>query len=412
MSKNEIFGPMKSQRCKNSLGARELGVLSWLAPILAITVLVALDPERRTVTPLYHAAAAAWWVGKDLYQGPSGMNYLPQFAVLFSPFHWLPVPLGDILWRWCETASLAAGVWTFSKDLAENEKGVPEMEEESGPPLLASRCFFFASLLAMPLCLAALRNGQANAMLAGLALCGSACLARRRWWAAAALLVLATGTKPLGIVILLLAAPVYAPLRLRLPAALAALALFPFVFAPPGYVIAQFHAFFANIGQCAAVHEDRFADIGGIVRTVGFEIPRRVSTGVRFAAGPGFLALWLASARRLREPFRAMWLLALGASYLMLFNPMNEANSYVILAPALGLWAIAALSFPAMRWFGWMSAAICLSMSLLPNLLHPVFGNYFALFWHPVMTILFIATLAGLVLGKNAAWGGREADVS
>ena len=55
------------------------------------------------------------------------------------------------------------------------------------------------------------------------------------------------------------------------------------------------------------------------------------------------LGLWLMEARRLGEPFRAMFLLALSTSYLMLFNPMNESNSYVILAPALGLWAVAAI---------------------------------------------------------------------
>jgi hypothetical protein len=36
-----------------------LGVLTWLAPMIVISILVALHPGQRTVTPLYHAAAAA-----------------------------------------------------------------------------------------------------------------------------------------------------------------------------------------------------------------------------------------------------------------------------------------------------------------------------------------------------------------
>ncbi|MDR3568573.1 MAG: glycosyltransferase family 87 protein [Syntrophobacteraceae bacterium] len=387
----------------------KLGVLSWLAPMVVISLLVAHDPQRRTVTPLYHAAAAAWGAGKDLYQGPGGMNYLPQFAVIFYPFHWLPAPLGDILWRWLEAALLASGVWSLCQDLSGNPMGGAGMDK-SLSIFPASRSFFYASLLVMPLCLAALRNGQANAMLAGLALCAAASIARRRWWAAAVLIAFLVGVKPLGIVMLLLAATAYGPLRFRLAATLAALFLLPFVFAPSGYVAGQFHGFFENIGKCALVHEDRFADIGGIVRTFGLELPRRLSVIARFAAGPLFLVLWLTGARRLREPLRAMWLLALAASYLMLFNPMNEANGYAILAPALGLWAVAALKNPATRRFGWMSVSICLSMSILPNLLHPVFGNYFALFWHPVMTILFIASLAGLVLRKEKAWSGGKTD--
>lgn len=221
MSETVVDAQTGCGRRKVSGVEAKLGVLSWLAPMLVISLLVALAPERRTVTPLYHGAAAAWWAGKDLYHGPSGMNYLPQFAVLFSPFHWLPVPVGDILWRWCEAALLAAGVWSLCKDGAGSGEQGAGLKE-------ATRSFLYASLLTMPLCLAAFRNGQANGMLAGLGLYGAACLARRRWWAAAVLLALSIGMKPLGVVMLLLAAVVYAPLRLRLVAALAALALFPF----------------------------------------------------------------------------------------------------------------------------------------------------------------------------------------
>jgi hypothetical protein len=32
-------------------------------------------------------------------------------------------------------------------------------------------------------------------------------------------------------------------------------------------------------------------------------------------------------------------------------------------------------------------------MGCLPNLVRPLFGNYFALFWHPVMTIVFLGML-------------------
>ncbi len=387
-----------------------LGVLTWLAPMLVIGFLVALNPERRSVTPVYHAASAAWWAGKDLYRGV-GVNYhyLPQFALLFLPFHWLPVPVGDILWRFCEAALLAIGVWSFSLQIYLPERsGETSREEASCLALPASRFFLYASLLTMPLCLAALRNGQANAIFAGLWLCAAVCLARHNWWAAAVLMALNIAIKPLGIVMLLLAAVFYAPVRLRLLAALAVLALFPFLFAPAGYVMGQFHGFFANMKTCAALHQDRFADIGGIFRTFGVELPERLSLMVRFAAGGLFLTLWVAAARLLREPFRALWLLALAAAYLMLFNPMNEANSYVILAPVLGLWALAALSSPAVSRFGWLTVGISLSMSLLPNLLHPLFGNYFALFWHPLMTAIFIGVLAWLVLRGVEAWGVKE----
>jgi len=75
-------------------------VLLWVVPMLVVGVLVALRPRHRTVTlDSYHVAAGNWWVGQSLYVGPQGMNYLPHFAVLFSPFHFLPLWLGEVLWR-------------------------------------------------------------------------------------------------------------------------------------------------------------------------------------------------------------------------------------------------------------------------------------------------------------------------
>jgi hypothetical protein len=371
-----------------------LGVLIWLVPFLVISVLVAMNPPHRNVTPLYHKASENWWAGKDLYHGPGGMNYLPEFPVLFAPFHSLPVPAGDILWRFCTALLLATGVWRL------------QQEQSGGGATLA---FFYASLFTMPLCLGALRNGQANAMFAALTLHAVACLPRRQWWPAALLIVLALAVKPLGIVLLLLSVTVYAPLRWRLVPLLATLFLFPFLFAPADYVIAQHRAFLANIQLCAAITEHRFADIGGVFRTFGCELPRGISKLVRVSAGGVVLGLWLIGSRRLREPFRAMWLLALSTSYLMLFNPMNESNSYVILAPALGLWAVAAIVAVATRGFGWLMGCVSLSMAILPNLLRPIFGNYFALLWHPVMTTVFIAMLAYWVLRRDSPFTGMPA---
>ncbi|MFZ0930009.1 MAG: glycosyltransferase family 87 protein [Syntrophobacteraceae bacterium] len=355
-----------------------LAVFIWLVPMLVISVLVAYDPLYRTVTPVYHQTCADWWAGRDLYTGTGGIHYLPQFALIFSPFHWLPVPAGDILWRLCGAVLLAAGVWRFQRELFGAD---------------IARAFLYASILTMPLCLAALRNGQANFMLAALTLHAAACLPRRQWWPAAALMVLAFGVKPLGVVLLLLSVVVYAPLRWRLVPMLAALALLPFLFSPADYVISQYGAFLANMQVCAAIAQHRFADISGVIRTFGWELPNGISKLVRVAAGGLTLGLWLMGARRLCETFRAMWLLALTAGYLMLFNPLNEVNSYVILAPPLGIWAVAALDSPPTRRLGWLMASISLSMSLLPNLLHPVFGNYFALFWHPMVTAVFIGIL-------------------
>ena len=346
--------------------------------MLVISALVAHSPKR-TVSTLYHEASANWWAAKGLYEGPAGMNYLPHFAVLFSPFHLLPFALADILWRCTAAALLASGIWRLAKQQFGND---------------AMRAFLLASVLALPLCLGALRNGQANAMFAALTLQAVAALARAEWSKATIWMMLAFAIKPLGIVLVLLTPVCYAPMRWRVALGLIAVVVFPFLFQKGDYVLAQHRSFANNLQACAAVTEHRFADINGILRTFEAELPVRASKLIRAAACVITLGLWWFGARRLVEPRRALWLLALTAAYLMLFNPMNEANSYVIIAPAFGLWALTIATLRPEARTSWWIAAMALSMSCLPNLLRPFFGNLFALVWHPLMTIIFVSLLA------------------
>ncbi len=368
------------------------GVLLWVVPMLVIGVMVALRPTHRTVTlDSYHVAAGNWWAGKSLYAGPQGMNYLPHFAILFSPFHAVPLWLGEVLWRYCAAAALAGGLWLLIRTVFRAE---PE------------RPFFWATLLTMPLCMTSLRNGNANAIFGGVVLLAIVAVLNRQWWLALVWMALATAIKPLGIVLFMLAPICYGPLRWRLPVVLLGLAVFPFLFASPGYVWGQYHAEWTNLQACAVVTEHRFADINGILRTFGTPLPPGVSKVVRVLAGGLTAVVWWWSARKLREPVLGLWLYALAAGYLMLFNPMNEENSYGILAPALGAWA-AFFLFSAeggkARSLGWAIAAMALSMGLLPNIVRPLFGNRFALFWHPTMTLVFLALLGWFVWREPAA---------
>ncbi|MFO1515058.1 MAG: glycosyltransferase family 87 protein [Verrucomicrobiota bacterium] len=372
-----------------SLRGRRFAMIAlalWTVPLLVISIMVFQRPEKRTVTPLYHEATTNWWAREALYQGPSGMNYLPQFPILFTPFHAIPSPWGDIVWRLFSAALLITGLWRV-------------LRLQFGPSW--QKWFLWTTLLAMPLSLGAFRNGQANALLGGLILHAVACLAAKQWNRAAVLIVLTLAVKPLGAVLVLLAPVVYAPLRWRVPVGLAALIALPFLCAPTPYAIAQYRALGGNLKDCSAVQEHRFADLNGILRTFGSELPPRVATIVRAMAGLAAAALGWLGAKRLTEPLQAMWLLALTTGYLMLFNPMNEANSYVILAPALGLWTVHWLSDPATARRGWVLVAMTVSMSLLPNLVRPLFGNHFALIWHPVMTLGFGVLLTLFVWQRN-----------
>jgi hypothetical protein len=361
-------------------------VALWAIPVLVVCVAAGLNPRGRTVTwASYHYCAGNWWAGKSLYIGPAGMNYLPHFAILFTPFHYVPLWLGEMLWRLCMALTIVIGLWQLMRALFPSEPARP---------------YFWATLLTMPLCMTSLQFGNANAIFGGVTLLAIVALLERRWWTALGWMALATAIKPLGIVLLLLAPLCYTPLLARLPVALLALAVFPFLFARSGYAWGQYQEAWHNLQACAVVTEHRFADINGVLRTFGTEFSPAASKLVRVLAGGLTAAVWWASARRLREPLRVLWLFALATGYLMLFNPMTEENSYGILAPALGAWGAFFLFNPEVRCarlLGWTIATMALTMGLLPNVVRPLFGNYFALFWHPCMAMIFLALLGWFV---------------
>jgi hypothetical protein len=244
--------------------------------------------------------------------------------------------------------------------------------------------------------------------LSGLFLLATSGVMRKEWWLATGCMVLAVAIKQFSIVMVLLALVVYAPLRWRLLVGFLALALLPFLCGPTDYVLGQYRAALTHLQACATVTDNRFADLGGIVRKFGAELPAEVSKWIRVLAGGMTMLAWWLGARNLAEPLRAPWLYALLTGYLMVFNPMTEANSYVILAPALGLWAAWAWEQTGTRNLGWLLAAMCLSMGLLPNLLRPIFGSYFALFWHPLMTLLFLGLLTAILRPWRSCLPGLE----
>ncbi len=334
-----------------------------------------MHPEKRTVTTEYHAAVVRWAARKPLYDGPLGMNYLPTFVPLFAPFQLGPRVIGDLLWRWVAWGGLVFGLWRLTR-------------WEPRP----QRAFALAALLALPLCLGALHNGQANAHFGAALLLTAVCLAEDRWWAAIVFVCLSVAIKPLGLAAVGLVLAAYPRLWWRLAIGLAATGFFPFLFGPTDYVASQFAAAFADLRQCAVVTENRFADLNGLLQAVHAPLGGSASLAVRAGAGLAMAAFCFLIVRRLPQRQRALGWLAGAAGYLMLFNPMTEKNGYVALAPALALWSRSL--FTAGRPLGgWLLAGAALSMGFLPTLLRPWLGNSFGLVWFPLMAILFLCVV-------------------
>lgn len=83
----------------------------------------------------------------------------------------------------------------------------------------------------------------------------------------------------------------------------------------------------------------------------------------------------------------------------MLFNPMTEVNSYVIVAPVIAFYAVHFLKIEDSPVLGWGLALSGLSIGLLPEIFsHAVRG--FGLLWDPLMVIVFFVFLVSIVLSK------------
>ena len=369
-----------------------IGLALWLLPLAVVGVMVARDPSRRSVTPVFHLASERWWARSDLYADPRGYHYLPQFAVLFAPFHGLPKPFGDLLWRGLSVGLLLWGLAAFLKRTAPEEPG---------------RRFLVACALALAPCLGAVRNGQTNLAFAGICMLLAASLAAERPVAAAVCLVALVALKPLGLVLVLLAPWVYRRVLAPLAVGLAAFAALPYAAAPAPYASAQYANAWAHLSGWSVTTESRFADLTALLRTAGWALSPPVSLALRAAAGFGTLLLWWRAASHTREPWRALTLVLLGTIYLMLFNPMTEKNSYAIVAPAFAAAAAVFLERRQTRRAGAALAFVLVSVGVLPEVFWRLTHN-FGLWWDPLTVLAVAIALCAAILRRGDAFAAAE----
>lgn len=300
----------------------------------------------RSVTGVYRHGAELWWQRKPMYtQGVHGFLYLPQAALVFSPFAILPPVVGEVLWRIVGIAVYAFGVWRLLELL------LPVKRRALG--------FFLATLLAIPAALGSAQNGQTNLIMGGLFALAAWSAAQRRWWWMSLWLMLALACKPIALVLLLLLGAVFPRSIPALLVGLIVLALAPFVHPDPAYVWAQYPAAFAKMSD-AARPDDLFQDLRGLIasilaigdRTLAQAtaiVPDTALMLVRALAAPLTLVVCLAFVRRgLGHPLVAVFTLAMGTAYLMLFNPRTEGVTYALIGPvAAAITTLVLLNAPA-----------------------------------------------------------------
>lgn len=312
------------------LGASHVRRAAWVAWGVLFLVVAGLvvSGSDRTVTHAYWQAGADWLAGRALYaESGRGFIYLPQAAILFAPLSAVPLPVADISWRLLTIGAYACGVWRMAR-LVDRDAAATLF-----PPMTG---------VCLPLAFDCARNGQATLLVTALMILAVANMADRHWTRASAWLCLGVAMKPLGAFLLLLAAVLYRPMRVRLLAGLSVVAAIPFVTQHPEYVISQYQAWarMLTVGATVGDPED-WATWFGLLSLAGLRPSAGEQAAMQIAAAGLTIVICLFAARR-RTTQAAVWIFAFHACFLMLFSPRTENNTYAVLAPA-----IAALSAQA-----------------------------------------------------------------
>lgn len=355
-----------------------LTAIVWCVPLVVISIGIFRRPGQRSLDPIYRWAVDTWLARGSLYTDEQGFIYLPTFIPIYLPFATLPVPWGEILWRTLATAGIAHALWSLMA-LVDRPR--------------SARGLLLLSIACLPVSLGALQMGQANAWIAMSLFQAAAAMGRNRLWLAGAWLGLGFAIKP--IVVAAMGLAVLRCWRLAMPMAVmtAAWLAAPLLTAPAPYVMDQYGSAIRTItGSCAAVTEHRFADINGILRSVGLPIPSQWSNALSALAGVALAILTLLwSHRHGMARWSVMWLCA-SCCYLLLFNPMTEANSYCLLGVPASLLAWEWLGRgedPAeprrALWLaaGWGSVAVLALMGVASEIARPWLGNSLDLWFFP-----------------------------
>src|SRR6516165_5233484 len=124
-----------------------MSMLLWFAVVVIIDFRFLIGSPKQTVYPTFARAGADWRAARDLYQHTEALfRYSPLVAAFFVPFSQLPNWLGEVLWRLLNVGVyLAAMLWWAQTSL---------------PTLLSRAQMAALSLLALPLSIGSINNGQ------------------------------------------------------------------------------------------------------------------------------------------------------------------------------------------------------------------------------------------------------------
>ncbi|MCX8026868.1 MAG: DUF2029 domain-containing protein [Thermodesulfovibrionales bacterium] len=348
---------------------------------LVISVLVINAPLKRTVVPVYINAVDNWLHQKDLYSKEKYQyHYLPQFVFIYYPFYLMGTPFGDVVWRLISLGVFVTGIWLLVKALFYEQRYY---------------YFFIITLLVVTPSIGALRNGQANLLFAGILLLIAYLVFFKRWWAVSFLLVFLTALKQTGLIITGFIVFAHSKVVLRTILFAVICLLMPFLFTNYEYAKSQYISAINEMTQ--SMNPTRsFADINGLLSLFGIKLQGLYSIITRAFVGLLTLALWLYLNRILSKRHSTMFFLILSSGYLMLFHPMTELNTYVIVAVPIAITALFLYHDLHLKFKAYVLMFICVTLGILPEMVRPIAPDL-GMWYKPLAIIVTLSIVLGSI---------------
>lgn len=340
-----------------------LALAAWAVALLGVSLRVLLAPASKgTVVNIYLKAAEHWLAGENVYLVYPGLDLFrnpPVVAPLFLPLTLLPVKVAGLIWRWGMAAAFLFALRQFLHTFW------PQASR-------SQRAWTF--LLALPLALVSLNNGQMNLLVVAVLMGGASSVAEGRWHRGACGLGAAAGMKLYPGAIGLLLAGAY-PRRI-LPAFLAvtlASALLPFGLQQPHYVSEAYRSLAWSLvhdvrsyDDPSRAPQDAFLILHSWGIRPGREIYLVLQVIVAFVMAAVIWALSRQPADGDEEARKRVvaWAFHLGCVWMTVFGPASEVPTYTLLAPsaAMLLATIQSTSSPSRNRFisglGWLAYAL------------------------------------------------------
>jgi hypothetical protein len=340
----------------------------WLIALIVVAAIVTVGGKPGKLYRTFVAAGDNFRQGETIYGDvPDDLDqfrYSPLVAAAMAPWGLIPTDLGSVLWRAVQAAILLLALRAWARVAA---PAVPW-------PALA--------ILALPLCIGNMHNGQLNPLVAALMLFGAVAFFRERYWLAVAAIAGAALFKvyPLALGLLLC---VVEPRRLtaRLLLTVAIGCLLPFALQSPEYVAQQSADWVERLGvddrTIQPIHRG-YHDFQRLLLRWGFPTTLETYRAIEVLAGCVIAALiaWGRTNGWNRSRL-VQSCVSLGFIWCTLFGPATESATYMLLAPVMAHAAIAVRDRPVWERC-WVRGAylLLLSSSVIQWFPRPIVDAY------------------------------------